>query len=79
MRTKWLGLQLGCIGLQPLGIYLLHLLISSLLHHTKTTLRPQTGAEDGAAMAVLRRYMVSCGGREEQAGYTPLATPPYTP
>ena len=30
------------------------------------------------AMAVLRRYMVSCGGREEQAGYSPLATPPYT-
>ena len=24
---------------------------------------------------VLRRYMVSCGGREEQAGYSPLATP----
>ena len=65
-------MQLGCIGLQPGYIYLL---ISSLLHHTNTTLHPLTGAEDGAAMAVLRRYMVSCGGREEQACYSPLATP----
>ena len=26
-------------------------------------------------MAVLRRYLVSCGGREEQAGYSPLTAP----